>query len=45
MRNSFYELPDNIKQIYMYNYDDSEHNKGLYNEVLNELSKKNNRIH
>jgi len=39
MTNLFYELPDNIKTI-IYNYDDNEYNKGLYNEVLKELNKK-----
>jgi len=28
--------------IYIYNFDDNEHNKRLYNDVLNELNK--NRI-
>ena len=39
MTNLFYELPDNIKTI-IYKYDDNEYNKGLYNEVLKELNKK-----
>ena len=45
MRNLFYDLPNNI-QKHIYNFDDNEHNKRLYNDVLDELNKKqNNKIY
>jgi len=43
MINLFYDLPNNLqKHIYIYNFDDNEHKKRLYDDVLNELNK--NRI-
>ena len=39
MKNLFYKLPNNIKNI-VYEFDDNEYNEGLYKDVLKELNKK-----